>query len=173
MRIALCNEIVAALPFERQCEYAAALGYDGLELAPFTLLEPGRTLADIDGRRVRAAVESHGLVVTSLHWLLVAPQGLSITSAEPGVRQKTLAAICRMIDLCAELGGQVLVHGSPQQRRVGAGQSRDTALQLLKDGLGRAAEHAARKRRHLLHRAAGAVAHGTHQHRRRGRRPHS
>jgi D-psicose/D-tagatose/L-ribulose 3-epimerase len=36
MRIALCNEVIATLPFERQCEFAAALGYDGLEIAPFT-----------------------------------------------------------------------------------------------------------------------------------------
>src|SRR5205085_1917603 len=43
MRIALCNEVIAQLPFPRQCEYAAKLGYDGLEVAPYTLSdEPQR-----------------------------------------------------------------------------------------------------------------------------------
>ena len=37
MRIALCNEVLAGMPLERQCEFAADLGYDGLEIAPFTL----------------------------------------------------------------------------------------------------------------------------------------
>jgi len=36
MRVSLCNEVIAELPFGRQCELAAALGYDGLEPAPFT-----------------------------------------------------------------------------------------------------------------------------------------
>ena len=35
MRISLCNEVIAGLPFAQQCELAAALGYDGLEPAPF------------------------------------------------------------------------------------------------------------------------------------------
>ena len=37
MRIALCNEVVRTLHFAAQCELAAALGYDGVELAPFTV----------------------------------------------------------------------------------------------------------------------------------------
>ena len=37
MRISLCNEVVAGLPFAEQAKLAAALGYDGLEVAPFTL----------------------------------------------------------------------------------------------------------------------------------------
>ena len=39
MRIALCNEVIAPMPFPAQCEYAAKLGYDGLEIAPYTLSE--------------------------------------------------------------------------------------------------------------------------------------
>ena len=43
MRIALCNEVIAPMPFPAQCEYAAKLGYDGLEIAPYTLSdEPHR-----------------------------------------------------------------------------------------------------------------------------------
>ena len=29
MRFALCNEVLASMSFERQCDYAAELGYDG------------------------------------------------------------------------------------------------------------------------------------------------
>ena len=45
MRIALCNEVIAPMPFPRQCEYAAKLGYDGLEIAPYTLSEDPQRLA--------------------------------------------------------------------------------------------------------------------------------
>ena len=37
MKIVLCNEVISDLEFSAQCSLAAALGYSGLEVAPFTL----------------------------------------------------------------------------------------------------------------------------------------
>ncbi|MFC7692362.1 TIM barrel protein [Paeniroseomonas aquatica] len=65
----------------------------------------------------RAAAEA-GTSITGLHWLLIAPAGLSITSADPAVRARTLEVIERLIGLAADLGAQYLVHGSPAQRQV-------------------------------------------------------
>lgn len=144
MLIALCNEVLAGMPFERQCEFAAAIGYDGLELAPFTLSGAPHALESLDSARIRAVVESNGLVVTSLHWLLIMPEGLSMTDPNPTIRKKTLAVISRLTSLCAELGGRVLVHGSPRQRQIALGESRETALGRLGEGLAYAAECAAR-----------------------------
>lgn len=129
MRIALCNEVIAGLEFARQCEFAAALGYDGLEIAPFTLGEEPHLLPASRVAEVRRAVADAGLVTTSLHWLLVRPVGLSITTADPAVRAKTLDVMRRLIDLCAELGGKVLVHGSPAQRRLPDGAERAAAVE--------------------------------------------
>lgn len=120
MRIALCNEVLAPLPFARQCEVAAALGYDGLEVAPFTLGEEALSSARRSGLR-RAAVDA-GIEVSGLHWLLRQPAGLSITSADTTVRARTLDTLRHQIDLCADLGGAVLVHGSPAQRRLPPGE---------------------------------------------------
>ncbi len=119
MRVALCNEVVAELPFERQCALAAALGYDGLEVAPFTLDREAPHLLPA-GRRAeaRGAAAAEGLPIASLHWLLVAPGGLSITTADAGVRARTLDVMERLVGLAADLGARVLVHGSPGQRRV-------------------------------------------------------
>ena len=90
MRIALCNEVLAAMPLEEQCELAAALGYDGLEIAPFTLADSPHRIDAIEAKRIRAVVESTGLVVTGLHWLLVRPAGLSLTDPDAAVRARTL-----------------------------------------------------------------------------------
>lgn len=120
MKIALCNEVLRDLAFPAQCERAAALGYSGLELAPFTLGEqPHRLSADQRAQLRRAAADS-GVAITGLHWLLLTPPGLSITTADPGVRETTIDILKRLVDLCADLGGEVLVHGSPKQRRVKA-----------------------------------------------------
>jgi sugar phosphate isomerase/epimerase len=128
MKISLCNEVVRALDFAAQCALARALGYDGLELAPFTLdPEPHRLAAARRAELCRIA-EDHGLQITGLHWLLVAPDGLSITSRDEATRARTVDVMRRLIELCADLGGTILVHGSPQQRPIEPGDSRDVAL---------------------------------------------
>jgi D-psicose/D-tagatose/L-ribulose 3-epimerase len=127
MKIALCNEVIAGKPFEQQCAFAASLGYDGLEVAPFTLGDEPHLLGSEARRRVRQAAAEHGIAITGLHWLLVKPAGLSITTADAAVRARTLDVIRRLIGLCAELGGTVLVHGSPAQRRLPDGADREAA----------------------------------------------
>lgn len=121
MRIALCNEVIAEVPFERQCEIAARLGYDGLEIAPFTLAEDPTRLSPAQLGLLRRTASDAGLVITSLHYLLRAPAGLSITSADPDRRARTLEAMRRLCHVAADLGAGVLVHGSPDQRRLDPG----------------------------------------------------
>ena len=144
MRIALCNEVLAGMGLERQCEVAARLGYDGLEIAPFTLSSSPQTTSTAQAGKIRATVEASGLVVTGLHWLLVKPEGLSLTDADAAVRARTLEVMIRLTALCAELGGAVLVHGSPKQRQVPPGETHAIALARLQDGLAQVALAAAK-----------------------------
>ena len=83
MRIALCNEVLGTMALEQQCELAVALGYDGLEIASFTLADAPDRIDAAEAKRIRGVVESTGLVVTGLHWLLVRPAGLSLTDPMP------------------------------------------------------------------------------------------
>ena len=45
----------------------------------------------------------------------------------------------RLTTLCAELGGAVLVHGSPAQRQIADGETHATALARVRDGLAQVA----------------------------------
>jgi D-psicose/D-tagatose/L-ribulose 3-epimerase len=144
MRIALCNEVLAGMPLERQCEYASRLGYDGLEIAPFTLGASPEKISTAKAAKIRATVEASGLVVTGLHWLLVKPEGLSLTDPDAAVRARTLEVMIRLTGLCAELGGAVLVHGSPKQRQIAPGDTYAVALARLRDALAQVALAAAR-----------------------------
>lgn len=116
--LALCNEVVRELSFDAQCDLAARLGYDALEVAPFTLADDPRDLTERDLARYRQQAQDAGVSISSLHWLLTAPEGLSITSPNAAVRAATLEVMHALVDACAALGGSVLVHGSPQQRRL-------------------------------------------------------
>ncbi|TMI41173.1 MAG: sugar phosphate isomerase/epimerase [Betaproteobacteria bacterium] len=128
MRIALCNEVIAPMPFPAQCVYAAKLGYDGLEIAPYTLSDEPHRLGAAQIAAARSAAQDAGIAITGLHWLLLKPAGLSISTRDGAVRKRTIDVMLALIDQCAELGGRYLVHGSPHQRRVDPGETRAAAL---------------------------------------------
>jgi D-psicose/D-tagatose/L-ribulose 3-epimerase len=121
MRVALCNEVIAELPFAAQCDLAAKLGYDGLEVSPFTLGDEPHRLTQEARRELRRAASHAGVVVTGLHYLMRAPAGLSITSRDKAQRERTVGIIRDLCGLAADLGGKVLVHGSPDQRKLEPG----------------------------------------------------
>src|SRR5947209_10442566 len=108
MRIALCNEVIAPMPFPRQCEYAAKLGYDGLEIAPYTLSDEPHRLGSAQLAAARAAAEDAGIAVTGLHWLLVKPAGLSISTRDANVRRRTIDVMPALVDQCVERVGRYL-----------------------------------------------------------------
>lgn len=131
LKIHLCTEIVRELDFRGQCAFARAAGYDGLEVAPFTLAADPTRLSDRRIGEFRRIAEGEGIAIAGLHWLLAAPAGLSITSPDTTVWSATREAGRRLVDLCAGLGGAYLIHGSPGQRQLEPGHeadSRDRAL---------------------------------------------
>jgi len=127
-RIAICNETFRNWPFEKAFAFAAECGYQGLEIAPFTL---ANDVNDVSARRraqVRRRAEKSGLEIVGLHWLLSRTKGLHLTSPEADVRRKTTDYLGALARFCADLGGKMLVFGSPQQRNVLPGVSRAEAL---------------------------------------------
>jgi sugar phosphate isomerase/epimerase len=122
MRISLCNEVIRELPFERQCAFAREVGYDGLEIAPFTLGDEPHLLAAPRRAQVRRAAAEAGIAITGLHYLMLAPKGLSITSSDAAQRARTVDVMRRLCNLAADLGAHVLVHGSPAQRTLEPGK---------------------------------------------------
>jgi len=142
MKLSLCNEVLRGMGFARQCAFAREIGYDALEIAPFTLGPDPRQLSSRRIAGVRSALAAEGLKCSSLHWLLVAPQGLSITTADAAVRRETAAMMRALCGLAAELGADVLVHGSPAQRKLPTARQ-DAARQRAADCFAAAAEAAA------------------------------
>lgn len=134
-RFAICNEIFQDLEHSRVCDRVAALGYTGLEIAPFTLAE---RIGDVSGPRraeVRRQAESAGLRVIGLHWLLARTTGLHLTSPDPNQRRATAEYLIELTRACRDLGGELLVLGSPQQRQrrddVSPPQAFDYAAEVL------------------------------------------
>jgi D-psicose/D-tagatose/L-ribulose 3-epimerase len=126
MKISLCNEVIAELPFEKQCNVMAKLGYDGVEIAPVTLSDEPHLLPAARRKEIVKLANDAGVPVTGLHYLMVAPQGLSITAKDPAVRRKTFEVMRGLVQLCADLGGKLMIHGSPAQRQLEPGDEADS-----------------------------------------------
>lgn len=144
LTVALCNEVLRDLPFAAQCAQAASLGYDALEIAPFTLGDDPHRLSRDTLTQVRRALADAGIGMSGLHMLLQKPEGLSITSTDSGVARRTREVGEGLIALCAELGGRYLVHGSAPQRELVAGRDAEgrAAAMAYFDAMARAAERA-------------------------------
>jgi sugar phosphate isomerase/epimerase len=138
MRYAICNETFEGWEHERVCRFVAELGYQGLELAPFTLARSIHEVPAERRREMRRQAEDYGLTLLGLHWLLAKTEGLHLTAADAAVRQRTAEYLLALAQCCADLGGALLVFGSPAQRRVPPGASRAQAVEYAIDTFRRA-----------------------------------
>lgn len=127
MRFAICNELFEGWPLYEIAAFVADLGYQGLELSPFTFCEHVTELSAADRRQIRQTLESTGLEVVGLHWLLAKTAGFQLNDADAHVRERTAQYLLDLIDCCADLGGEVLTFGSPQQRDVPASRAEEEA----------------------------------------------
>lgn len=135
MRYAICNETFEGWEHARICDFVAGLGYTGLEVAPFTLAPFITDVTPARRRELRATAEAAGLQIHGLHWLLAKTTGFQLTSPDESVRQRTSDYLGEMAIAAADLGGDILVLGSPAQRKIPDGytygQAEDFAVRCL------------------------------------------
>jgi sugar phosphate isomerase/epimerase len=134
MRYAICNETYGETPWPEVCRRLAGYGYDGVELAPFTFAPDVREISVAGRREIARVAADAGLEVVGLHWLLVSPPGLHLTTADARVRQQTIDYLRALIDFCADVSGRVMTFGSPKQRNVEEGTDSDEARARMEEG---------------------------------------
>src|SRR6185503_4570495 len=129
---------------EDTCRSLKQAGYDGIEIAPFTLAEDPADITEAQRREYREVIRSEGLQFVGLHWLMVSPKGLHVTTPDAGLRARSWEHIRQLIDLCADLGPNgVMVFGSPKQRGTTGGLTPAEASRKYLEGLAGVAPHAA------------------------------
>jgi len=129
-KLAICNETFRDWPQEKAFAFAAECGYEGIEIAPFTI---ATYVTDVDRRQrrqLRRLAEKNRVEIVGLHWLLAKTEGLHLTSPDPNVRKATADYLGELAKFCADLGGKIMVFGSPQQRNLPPGVSLDQGKQF-------------------------------------------
>jgi len=118
MKFAICNELFEGWDFSRVCHFVKSAGYDGLEVAPFTLAPLITDLTTSHLARVRQQASDEGVEIIGLHWLLAKTDGFHLTAPDAEVRRRLSTYLVDLARACQVLGGHVMVFGSPKQRSL-------------------------------------------------------
>jgi D-psicose/D-tagatose/L-ribulose 3-epimerase len=135
-RHATCNEAFEGWEFRKACQTIRSIGYTGIEIAPFTLAADPLDITPEQRSEYRRIISGEGLTFAGLHWLMVSPKPLHVTTGDTALREESWRYVANLVDLCADLGpGGVMVFGSPKQRATTPGTSREVATGRWKHGL--------------------------------------
>ena len=134
-RMGICNELFEGWPFERVCRTVRELGYTGLEIAPFTIAPKITDVGQERLREIARILGDEGLATIGLHWLLAKTEGFYLTSPDSAVRRRTADYLVALAEATVELGGGLMVLGSPKQRDLLPGvtdaQATDYAVEVF------------------------------------------
>ena len=170
-KIGICNELFEGMEFSRVCRLVKEIGYDGLEIAPFTLATVITELTHERRREIKAMVEDAGLETIGLHWLLAKTEGLHLTSPDAAVRRATGDYLIALAEATRDLGGTLMVLGSPKQRSLLPGVTYDQAFGYAVEVFHRVMPAIGAAGVDAVLRAAGAKRHRFRQHVPSGREP--
>jgi D-psicose/D-tagatose/L-ribulose 3-epimerase len=126
-KFAICNETFGEQPWDEVCRFVAETGYDGIELAPFTFAPSVEELGKEERLAIARTARNAGLEIVGLHWLLVSPPGLHINSPDAELRRRTREYLRALVHFCGDVGGRVMIFGSPKQRWLEADTPRQQA----------------------------------------------
>lgn len=147
-----CNEIIREFSWAEQCEIMAEAGYSGVEIAPFTLVNQGvQEISPNERRQMVSDMKNNGIECAGLHWLFTPPPGgLHFTTSDSQIRQKSVDYLSALIDFCADLGGEVMIFGSPNQRSTVDGVTVHEAMDYFAGGLAQVADQARQRNVKIL-----------------------
>jgi sugar phosphate isomerase/epimerase len=129
MHFAICNEIFQGWTPDDTFKYAAKTGYDAVEIAPFTIARHVTEISPSERTRLRDQAARAGIAISGIHWVLVQAEGMYLNHPETAVRERTSRYFIDLVDFCADLGGGVIVVGSPKQRNLMDGVTPEQAWQ--------------------------------------------
>jgi sugar phosphate isomerase/epimerase len=149
-RYAMCNEAFKDRPFQEVCRIMRGYGYEGIEIAPFTLAADPLEIGAAQRGEYKRMMADEGIAFVGLHWLLVTPKTIHVSTPDKALRDASWEYVGNLVDLCADLrsdrgDGAVMVFGSPKQRSSTGGLTAAEAKRNFVEGLAGVAPRAAER----------------------------
>jgi sugar phosphate isomerase/epimerase len=140
-KYAICNETFEkndtfeGWPCDKAFAFSAECGYTGVEIAPFTFAKNVTEISAKQRQEIRREAEKSHLEVIGLHWLLAKTTGFYLTTPGADVRRRTADYLGELAEFCADLGGKIMVLGSPKQRNLLPNVTREQAMKYAAEVL--------------------------------------
>ena len=134
MKFGICNEMFKDWEWKEIVTYVANVGYEGIEIAPFTFAEDVNEISATKRAEILSLSKQNNLEIIGLHWLLASPKGLSISSPNKNIREKTIAYLRDLLNFCADLNGKLMIFGSPKQRDIFPSSTYEDTYNYVRDG---------------------------------------
>ena len=131
MKIGICNEVFQSWSIEKTIAFISKLGYDGLEIAPFTLADSVDEIPLSKREWIKQLSKENNIDIIGTHWLMVKPDGLSISSKDSDLRKKSSKYFEKLVKFTSDINGKIMVLGSPKQRSIGEGQTKEEVIEYF------------------------------------------
>ena len=145
IQFAICNEIFKDWTLDDTFSYAAKIGYDAVEIAPFTIANHVTDISSAQRQQIKDAAARHKIAISGIHWVLVQTEGLHLTHSDSAVRARTSKYFGELAKFCADIGGKTIVVGSPKQRNIVDGmnplEAWNNATEVFREPVMRAEQH--------------------------------
>jgi len=133
LKFGICSEIFKEWnDIERTIAYVKETGYDGLEIAPFTFADYVYDITVADRKNIVRSAEKYELDILGIHWVFVGPDNVHLTHLDTEVRTTTQKYLEDLVNFCADVGGKVIIFGSPKQRSLMDGVSYSQAFEFAR-----------------------------------------
>ncbi|MBO3763301.1 MAG: sugar phosphate isomerase/epimerase [Thermoproteota archaeon] len=119
MKLSICNELFKGWSLEKTFHYVNQLGYNGIEIAPFTIASSVEKISEEKRSEIRREANRNGLEVVGTHWILVTSnKNLKLFKDNGETNKETIDYLKEVVKFTSEIGGKIVVFGSPKQRNI-------------------------------------------------------
>tara|TARA_R110001592_G_scaffold35492_7_gene120703 strand:- start:563 stop:1375 length:813 start_codon:yes stop_codon:yes gene_type:complete len=134
VKFGICSEIFKEWnDIARTVNYVKEIGYDGLEVAPFTFAPFVTDISDTTRKEIVNRAAEADLDILGIHWVFVGPDGVHLTHPDAAVRKFTSDYMKALVNFCGDIGGKVIIFGSPKQRNIEDGVTYDMAFDFARE----------------------------------------